>query len=655
MSQNLTQDPVLAAPRVGVDTEVTVVGLRTTPRALALGAFTGWLVLLVINAFFLAKSHAQLPTAQPALRYVFELGQLLGLAFLTWVAHRLLWRFEARRRAALAFCLFSLLAYGLLGGDLVSFLDRHPDTKVPWRALMALATAAALMASITLSLLCARFSLWIAGVALGVLLGVVNHLVLPLQYPGLHLVIAVISAHLVGMSLAPKLSALRAPPGLNRVLLAVSAASLLSFVVAPGAAVRSALLASPGAVAAPFVAQLWTGLGTDSPPPLLDGDSWFESRRGMDPIAPETLPGAPEKPIVILLTVDALRGDLIDDPGEYADSVANFTRMKEEALTFSRVWAGAPYTMGSLRSLFFGIYYLQHPIKKAALLREAEGQLPDVPERPSFVAMLATNNVSTFNVRTHGMFANEASVCPGFEDGTDLDPQPPADVVISAILERLDKDPHGPLFIYSHLFEPHAPYDRGTTEGSPKDRYVAEVKLVDAQLARLRSELRRRGLHQNTYLIITADHGEAFGEHGRDFHSTTVYEEMIRIPLLIEGPGVLPRRAQQTVSIVDLTPTILSLFGVSTPPYMVGQSLIPFLRGENPRLTRPLAVDGGRAIRAMLFEERYKAIVDMNVGTEEVYDLVNDPLERTNLADDPAMRTYITRLRSFFAGLNPRK
>jgi arylsulfatase A-like enzyme len=83
-------------------------------------------------------------------------------------------------------------------------------------------------------------------------------------------------------------------------------------------------------------------------------------------------------------------------------------------------------------------------------------------------------------------------------------------------------------------------------------RYVSEVELVDSSIGRLRRELERRKLGERLYLIVTADHGEAFLEHGRYYHARTMYEEMIRVPLLLEGPGVEPRRVDRSVSLLDL-------------------------------------------------------------------------------------------------------
>jgi arylsulfatase A-like enzyme len=123
--------------------------------------------------------------------------------------------------------------------------------------------------------------------------------------------------------------------------------------------------------------------------------------------------------------------------------------------------------------------------------------------------------------------------------------------------------------------------------------------------------------------------------------------------MLLEGPGIKPRMAFRGVSLLDLGPTILSVFGVDTPGYFMGASLVPFMRGEDPLLSRPLVVDTSRGIRAMLFEDRYKAIVDLRHGTEELYDLRKDPRERRNLAERADSREYFETLYAFFAGLNP--
>jgi choline-sulfatase len=110
--------------------------------------------------------------------------------------------------------------------------------------------------------------------------------------------------------------------------------------------------------------------------------------------------------------------------------------------------------------------------------------------------------------------------------------------------------------------------------------------------------------------------------------------------------------AKRAVSLMDLGPTILSLFGLPTPGRFMGQSLVPFMRGETPVLARPLAVDNGGNMRAMLFDERFKAI--SRSGIDEVYDLRDDPGETKNLAEHPESRVRLATLRAFFDGLVPK-
>jgi arylsulfatase A-like enzyme len=215
-------------------------------------------------------------------------------------------------------------------------------------------------------------------------------------------------------------------------------------------------------------------------------------------------------------------------------------------------------------------------------------------------------------------------------------PSPP---VFAKLLPRVKKNLKSgkSAFVFSHLADPHAPYDQGKVKKGPAfGRYLSEVELVDSQLSRLLEVLDDSAKKDSILLIVSADHGEAFGEHNSQTHGTTMYDESLHVPLIFWRPSGQPRTVDDLVSLVDLGPTILDLFGVKTPGHYMGQSLAPYLAGNSPELTRPVVAET-RLMRAMVTPERIKLIVDTRSGRTELYDLAKDPGETKNLADDESL------------------
>ena len=181
----------------------------------------------------------------------------------------------------------------------------------------------------------------------------------------------------------------------------------------------------------------------------------------------------------------------------------------------------------------------------------------------------------------------------------------------------------------------------GTLELSPEyrarlvDLYDDEVLAMDAKVGELVAAVRER--HPDTVFVVTADHGEEFLEHGGIGHAETLYDEVLRVPLIVAGPGVAKGvRVPALVSLADVVPTVLDVLAAPVPAGLDGQSLAGALRGET--LERDDAVvalqtsshDGKQALRGVRATAR-KLLHDDLRGRRELYDLEHDPDERTNL------------------------
>jgi arylsulfatase A-like enzyme len=154
------------------------------------------------------------------------------------------------------------------------------------------------------------------------------------------------------------------------------------------------------------------------------------------------------------------------------------------------------------------------------------------------------------------------------------------------------------------------------------------MAYVDSLVGELLDELDRRGLSEETIVILTADHGEALFEHGYIGHNTQLFEESIRVPLMIRIPGTEPRRVDPVVELLDLGPTILELAGVGADG-LGGRSLF---EAEPGRLAFSRTVWDKPRYSAR--GERYKLIWDSRTDGRELYDLEQDPAETRNVFDE---------------------
>jgi arylsulfatase A-like enzyme len=221
-----------------------------------------------------------------------------------------------------------------------------------------------------------------------------------------------------------------------------------------------------------------------------------------------------------------------------------------------------------------------------------------------------------------------------------------------AWLEARERGPHArPLFLWIHVLEPHNWAIDGAPE-NPAERSRAYDRVLarcDAMLADLLAPF--EGAAQKPIFIVTADHGEALGEHGHPYHSTDLYDSQIHVPLVIAGPGIPAQRVSETVSSTNLVPTLLELAGFEPPSGRAvdGASFAPLATGA--RASRP----DGRAFAAMikdrsnpggvtaLVEGSWKLIDDGN--RLELYDLAHDPDEHVDLAArEPERRAHLLEL-----------
>jgi Sulfatase len=420
----------------------------------------------------------------------------------------------------------------------------------------------------------------------------------------------------------------------------------------PSNAVRAELFRTPAPMAAWIGAGLWWRVPGHSLPPApadVASSPYFQPRNGLPPIPPTQPPlrkGRP--PIVVLITIDATRADALDKAPQ-EDFFPALNKMKRTGAFFPHVTSPGSQTAVSLSTLFSGHYFSQLEWRE-----HGRGALqflyPATDRTPRFPELLAAQKITTTTFGSITFLSNEYGVTRGFSEETMVikgRDHATAQQLIPPLLARLQKVANEPFFAYVHLTEPHAPYDRAGTEGPLFQRYLEEIRLAD-KYVNLVLEVFERRFADRGYLIVSSDHGEAFGEHGTTKHTKTLYEELLRVPLFIRGPGISPRTIEEHVTLVDLGPTILDLLGVDTPADFMGQSLVPLLAGRNVHLDRPILAEG--RLRRVLYWGDLKVIDDPRRKVVEVYDLKKDPRELRNIFDTDRGRALpaLAALRHFF-------
>lgn len=409
----------------------------------------------------------------------------------------------------------------------------------------------------------------------------------------------------------------------------------------------------------------------------------------------------PERPNVVLISIDTLRADHLGGYGYRRKTSPNLDALAARGVLFENAVAPSSWTLPSHASLLSGVSPYRHgAVSAASRIRD------DVPLLAELLRAHGYHTVAFVNAPFVG---SSYGFARGFERFDERYEQRRRDLAARHrdLIDAVDGlEP--PFFLFVHYMDVHTPYrppkefnvfakDKRSSEvlrdvgvGSVvelrnaaregrfamsdadrdrlRDLYDGEILALDAHLGTFLATL--EGRHPDTLVIVTADHGEEFLEHGAFGHGDTLYEEVLRVPLIVAGPGVARGvRAATLATSVDVVPTVLESVGAAVPEGLDGRSLRPVLRagGAGTAAARDLRTgvvalhtassDGTRALRGVRGEGR-KLLHDDLRKTVELYDLDSDPAERTNLAratTDPVLERALAALGTVTSGASVRQ
>ncbi len=393
---------------------------------------------------------------------------------------------------------------------------------------------------------------------------------------------------------------------------------------------------------------------------------------------------APSGPDILLITVDALRPDHLGLYGYARETSPNLDHWFSDGLIFDQAYATQSNTAPSIISLLTGQYPQEHGVRLLYQLvprrsRLLTGALPKGYQSAAFVSNFVLTDEATGLAAYFDHYDDfMAEAVPGrplYERGAG----PTTDAALQWLAGR--RDPKKPLFLWVHYIDPHGPYlppetwletfDHPEPKPIPEeripghqkfaeindgleyvDRYDEEIAYVDREIGRLLEGYSALAGEKEPLLIFTADHGESMMEHEKWFsHGYHVYEEIMRVPLMIQGPGVTSGRRQGLVSGIDLAPTVLGLLGTAGELETSGVDLLAAGGDQEGRIlfaeaTRAdyqwrLALQGERRWMAKL-AERSKTVIE-----RRFYDLGSDGGQDQAMpweGEDPVGRELLTRI-----------
>ena len=371
---------------------------------------------------------------------------------------------------------------------------------------------------------------------------------------------------------------------------------------------------------------------------------------------------------LLVVTIDAFRADRLGVAGHPGrppgrSLTPTLDALARKGVYFKRVWSQAPNTPRSFPSLLTARYPSDIAWDKPGV------NYPNLlPSNRTFFQSLAAAGWKPIGIFSHFYFTPDRGISRGFaewsNDGAGTIAESNKDIasprIVPRVIERLKQASARKerFALWTHLFEPHSSYM--THKEFPTslsgvsglmEKYDYEIAYVDLWVGKLLAALEELGLARDTAVVIAADHGEAWGEHKVYFHGQDLFDEQLRVPLIVVVPGAKPRVVEDDVALVDVGPTVLDLVGVAPPAAMRGRSLLPAVRGEplpapaHPIFGELLPATAWPHHAAMMVNGRYKIIHRISDRRWELYDLRRDPGEKTNLAAAPAAAATFAALR----------